>query len=397
MGLKKTVQKNINKKQTVFVALSGGVDSSVAALLLKKQGYNVVGVFMKNWADESFECPWKEDRQSAIRAAAALDILFYTWNFEKEYKKAVVDYMIDGYKKGITPNPDVMCNKKIKFDVFLKRALKEGADYIATGHYVKIQSVGPLRHSSSEASRRTKIKNQNDSLRHIFSEASKSKLKIIHKLYQAKDKNKDQSYFLWPLTQEQLKYCLFPVGEYLKSEVRELARRHKLPTAKRPDSQGICFIGEVKLKDFLSVYLPEKQGDIISVDGEKLGKHNGAWFYTIGQRHGLGLAGGPYFVVDKNVKKNIIYVDKGHNSQNLETKKIVVRGLNWIITQKIKQLKARIRYRGKLASCRVKLLNKNRIEARFNKPQWAPASGQSVVFYGPAGEMYGGGIILANR
>lgn len=363
-------QTNTFLKRKVFVALSGGVDSSVAAFLLKKQGYNVVGVFMKNWADERFECPWKKDRQSALRVAAALDIPFYTWNFEKEYKKAVVDYMIDGYRNGITPNPDVMCNKKIKFDVFLKRALKEGADYIATGHYVRITNY------------ELGIRN------------SKKPFFIINNsLFISKDKNKDQSYFLWALTQEQLKYCLFPVGSYLKSEVRELARRHKLPTAKRPDSQGICFIGEVKLKDFLSAYLPEKQGDIVGIDGQKLGKHNGAWFYTIGQRHGLGLAGGPYFVVDKDVKKNIIYADKGHNSQNLETKKIITSSINWISALQKKQLKARIRYRGKLASCRIKLLNKDMVEVKFDKPQWALAPGQSIVFYGLRGEMYGGGII----
>src|SRR3989338_4245596 len=214
--------------KTIYVAMSGGVDSSVAAALLKKQGYDVVGVFMKPWSpvietrdkrQETSFCLWRQDREDAMRAAAVLGIPLLTWDFSREYKKEVGDYMIREYKAGRTPNPDVMCNKEIKFGLFLKMALKEGADYIATGHYVKKQKA--------------KSKKQNHN----------SKSKIIYRLFQAKDKNKDQSYFLWTLSQEQLKYCLFPIGDYTKPEVRKLAKKFGLPNYDKKDSQGVCFIG----------------------------------------------------------------------------------------------------------------------------------------------------------
>ncbi len=370
------IKENKNKK--VFVAISGGVDSSVAALLLKKAGYSVTGIFMKNWSDERFNCSSKEDRISAMRVASDLNIPFKTWNFEKEYKKFVIDYMIEGYKKGITPNPDVMCNKKIKFEIFLKKALKEGADFIATGHYIKIKDSIAYQGSGRQA--RLKIKDNGLESR-------------VYSLYQAKDKNKDQSYFLWTLTQDQLKYCLFPIGNYLKSEVREIAEQNNLSTARRPDSQGICFVGEVRLKDFLSLYLPQRVGDIINVSGDKLGEHYGAWFYTIGQRHGLGLSGGPYFVISKDIKKNIVYVDRNRQSDYLAKNTILVSEVNWINYQKSNKLLNRIRYRGKLYSCMLKILKDSKLEVRFKKPQWAVASGQSIVFYSRGGQMLGGGVI----
>ncbi|MEK7123297.1 MAG: tRNA 2-thiouridine(34) synthase MnmA [Patescibacteria group bacterium] len=238
--LKKTEKKN----KKVFVAMSGGVDSSVAALLLKKEGYDVVGVFMKNWGEplgEGERCQWERDQKDAREVAAVLKIPFYTFDFEKDYKKKVADYMLAEYKKGRTPNPDVMCNKEIKFGLFLGRALKLGADFVATGHYVKLKS-----------------KNE------------KGKIKI--QLFQAKDKNKDQSYFLWTLTQKQLKYCLFPIGDYLKPEVREIAKKAWLPTAEKKDSQGVCFVGKFDFAEFLKKKIKPKKGKIIDIDsGEIIG------------------------------------------------------------------------------------------------------------------------------
>ncbi|MBI3458771.1 tRNA-specific 2-thiouridylase [Candidatus Azambacteria bacterium] len=374
-------------KPRVFVAISGGVDSSVAAALLKKQGYDVTGVFMKNWTDNRFNCPYKEDRESAMRVAAVLDIPFYTWNFEAEYKKEVVDYMIKGYRSGITPNPDVMCNQKIKFNLFLKRAIKEGADYIATGHYVKNQ--------------KSKIKNQNDKLKlkndkviSIRQLAERDlKFQDTYQLFQAEDETKDQSYFLWTLNQKQLKYCLFPIGDYLKTDVRKMAKKIGLLTANRPDSQGICFIGKVKLKDFLSNYIPKRSGDILSIEGEKLGTHEGAWFYTIGQRQGLGISGGPYFVVSKDIKKNRIYVTKDKFSSELMTKKILVHKINWINQSISKNIRAMIRYGGEIVDCSIKEIKNKKIEVTFKKSQWAVAVGQSIVFYSKTGEMLGGGVV----
>ncbi|TSD02101.1 MAG: tRNA-specific 2-thiouridylase MnmA, partial [Parcubacteria group bacterium Athens0714_24] len=256
-------------KKKVFVGMSGGVDSSVTALLLKKQGYDVVGCFIKGWYG-NFDCTWKEDRRDAMRVCAKLDIPFITIDAEKEYKKEVVDYMIREYKAGRTPNPDVMCNRYIKFGVFLKKALEMGADYIATGHYVKLNK---------------------------------------NKLLQAKDLNKDQSYFLWTLTQKQLKYCLFPIGNLTKPEVREIARKNNLSTAEKRDSQGVCFIGEFDIMDFLKKYIKPRKGKVINLENKIVGEHNGVNFYTIGQRHGLSRGGGiPYYIVAKDAKKNLLIV-----------------------------------------------------------------------------------------
>ncbi|MEK7062321.1 MAG: tRNA 2-thiouridine(34) synthase MnmA, partial [Patescibacteria group bacterium] len=237
-----------NKKKTVFVAMSGGVDSSVAALLLNKQGYNVIGVFMRCYNLDGCS---ERDAEDARRVAEKLNIPFYVWDFEEEYKKKVVEYMVKGYKKGITPNPDVMCNREIKFGLFLEKALSMRADYVATGHYVR-------------------IKNYELGIR-----GGKKPLFIIHNLlFIAKDTNKDQSYFLWTLTQKQLKHCLFPIGEYLKSEVRKIAKKAGLLTAEKKDSQGICFLGKVSLDDFLKNYIPEKRGDVLlalnSVKGDTI-------------------------------------------------------------------------------------------------------------------------------
>src|SRR3989344_3648778 len=356
--------KELKNKKLVCVAMSGGVDSSVAAALLKKQGLDIVGVFMKPWSPNLStttlnvvtgsvvdNCPWKEDREDAMRAASVLGIRFETWDFSKEYKKSVTDYMVKEYRAGRTPNPDVMCNKEIKFGLFFDRAMKEGADYIATGHYVRVKQG---------------------------------------RLFTAKDKNKDQSYFLWTLKQKQLEKCLFPIGDYIKPEVRKLAKKFGLSNHDKKDSQGVCFIGPLNVKDFLQTKIKTKTGNILHLDGRILGKHDGIYYYTIGQRHGLNMSigGGPYYIVSKNVKKNIIYV---WEEKDLLTKKTRISEISWV-GKKLKlpaQLDVRLRYR---AGLKRAVLKKNG-ELELKTPERAITSGQSAVFY-KKGELLGGGIIV---
>jgi len=369
--------------------MSGGVDSSVAAALLKKQGYNVVGVFMKPWQPSASNsksqirnskqilnpkseilngelCLWKQDREDAMRAAAVLDIPLLTWDFSKEYKKEVGDYMIREYRAGRTPNPDVMCNKEIKFGLFLKRALREGADFIATGHYVRLKPQFPI--SNFQFSR---------------------KPQTGFRLLQAIDKNKDQSYFLWTLTQAQLKHCLFPIGDYVKPEVRKMAKKFGLPNHAKKDSQGVCFIGPLDMKEFLKKYIRPKKGQIIDKEGTVIGEHDGAFYYTIGQRHGLDIKNGqgPYYVIAKNLKKNIIYVGK---DKDLTTKKAHVSGINWT-NSRIKlptKIDVKVRYRAKSETANLS----KRGDLEFRKPIRAITPGQSAVFY-KGEELVGGGII----
>jgi tRNA-specific 2-thiouridylase len=354
------------------------VDSSVAAYLLKKQGYDTVGVFMKCYNLDGCS---EKDSEDARRVAEKLDIPFYVWDFEDEYKKKVVDYMVAGYKKGITPNPDVMCNKEIKFGLFFEKAMKMGADYVATGHYVRIQSTTYNKQQT------TKIK--------------KKKLSVVgNKLLVAIDSSKDQSYFLWTLTQKQLAKCLFPIGDYLKPEVRKIAKKAGLPTAEKKDSQGICFLGQVSMEDFLKDYIPEKKGDIL-LDGKKIGKHKGAQFYTIGQRHGLGIAGkNPYYISEKDAKKNIIKIVEGEKHPDLYKKEIKLTNIN-LINSNIETLKnlnhglqvmARVRYRQPLAPAEIIIHNSSFI-IRFKDPVKFVAPGQSAVWYDLKGQMLGGGII----
>ncbi|MBI5731896.1 MAG: tRNA 2-thiouridine(34) synthase MnmA, partial [Candidatus Magasanikbacteria bacterium] len=281
-----------NKKK-VFVGMSGGVDSSVAAALLIKRGFDVVGVHLKCYNVDG--CA-EQDAEDARRAAETLDIPFYVFDMEQEYKDKVVEYMVDGYKKGITPNPDVMCNKEIKFGLFLKKALELGAEYVATGHYVRLKKVGKS-----------------------------------YKLFVAKDKNKDQSYFLWTLTQDQLKHALFPVGDFVKPEIRKLAKKLKLPNAEKKDSQGICFLGQVSLKDFLGNYIPEKKGIVVNTSGKVIGEHKGAYFYTIGQRSGLGIGGNakPLYVAEKDIKENALLVAE-EGDPVLSKKEVSLGGMNFI-------------------------------------------------------------------
>jgi tRNA-specific 2-thiouridylase len=259
------------EKKTVFVGLSGGVDSAVSTALLKEKGYEVIGVFIKTWHPEFISCNEEEERRDAMRIAAFLDIPFLTFDFEKEYKEGVADYMIKEYKMGQTPNPDVMCNKEIKFGAFMRKAIAMGADFVATGHYAVIEkslkNSLSLLHPAGGTFRR-----------HNFSDFF---------LKKGSDMTKDQSYFLWTLKEEQLKKILFPVGHLKKTEVRKIADKFKLPVAKKKDSQGICFLGEVDLKDFLSHYIKPKKGKVKNENGEDIGYHNGVVFFTLGERHGF--------------------------------------------------------------------------------------------------------------
>jgi len=344
-------------KKKVFVGLSGGVDSSVAATLLKKEGYDVTGVFIKVWAPDWLPCTWKDERRDAMKVAAHLDIPFLTFDFEKEYKEGIVDYMINEYKTGKVPNPDVMCNKEIKFGVFLNKALEMGADFIATGHYVRLKK---------------------------------------HSLFKGVDKNKDQSYFLWTLNQKQLKHCLFPIGEYEKTEVRKMAEKFGLPTASKKDSQGLCFVGKIDMKEFLRHYIKEKKGNVINEEGEVIGEHAGAFFYTIGQRHGFtitekGIKEKPYYVVNKDMNTNEITVSHRSREKDFARKEISLRDVNWISNISIdNDIEAKIRYRQNMQKCSVNVDN-SIVKVLFNEPQNI-ASGQSLVLY-KGEKCIGGGII----
>ena len=348
-------------KKRIYVAMSGGVDSSLAAALLQKQGYDVHGVYMKEWNPPGIECSSGDDRAMAARVAAHLHIPFAVWDFRAEYKKSVADYMLGAYKSGRTPNPDVMCNREIKFGIFLKQALKHGADFIATGHYINVKKTRGAYH-----------------------------------LYQAHDTNKDQTYFLWTLTQKELRYCLFPIGDYEKPKVRELAKKFALPSWNKKDSQGVCFVGKLDFGQFLRTYLPHKKGKVVTTSGEVVGEHDGVWFYTLGQRRGISIGGGtPYYVAAKNMKKNILIVGVGNEDKKLFEKELMAKHVRWIAGKAPKlpiTIKARIRYRQPLETCRISKTAKG-VNVVFSKPQRAVTPGQSIVFY-KGKEMLGGGVIV---
>lgn len=345
--------------------MSGGVDSSAAAALLKSRGYNVVGVFFKPWSpdNETQYCNWREDRQDALRAAVKIGIKFKTWDFSKEYGKKVAKYTIDYYRTGMTPNPDVVCNKEIKFGLFLKRALAEGADFIATGHYARVKKSG-------------------DSL----------------KLLKGVDKNKDQSYFLYTLSQKELRYCLFPIGGYTKPKVRRLAKKFGLPNYNKKDSQGVCFIGQLDMKTFLTNYIKPKPGPVRLVSsGKIIGQHDGVYYYTIGQRHGLnlGIAGGPYFVAKKDLEKNTIYVAGPGENRYLLANRMSIAGLSWVNGKPKLPTNCfvKIRYRSDSIGARLSAApGRNKLTVRLRKPARAITSGQSAVFY-KGQNVVGGGII----
>lgn len=356
------------KGKKVFVGLSGGVDSSVSAALLKAQGFDVHGVFIKVWQPDFYKCSWREDRLDAMRVCAKLQIPFHTLNLEKEYKKEVVDYMISEYKNGRTPNPDVMCNKYIKFGGFFDWAMQKGADFVATGHYAETRF---------------------------------NKTTGKHELLAGKDKNKDQSYFLWTLSQEQLSKTIFPVGHLAKPAVRKLAKKYGLATFEKKDSQGLCFIGKVNMADFLGHFIKAQAGDVLDKAGNKIGKHNGAVFFTIGQRHGFTLSKTSpdtqrMFVVSKDLKNNTITVsDAVSDLSNNSQKSIALEKINWQSGESPKagqKLFARIRYRQTLSTCKI-VDEKGDSRIIFSQAQKSVTSGQSVVVY-DGRVCLGGGIII---
>lgn len=393
--------KNI---KSVYIGLSGGVDSAVTASLLKQGGFELTGVYMKNWSADivGTHCPWREDLASARAVASHLQIPLKIYDFEADYKRAVVDYMVASYKKGLTPNPDVMCNQEIKFKAFAKRCFDEGADLIATGHYARLGFLSQ-RNSMSDSSVLVQPSKKNTSLRASNLPRFASELESQRgaesdhiSLLRARDPVKDQTYFLYRMSQDVAKKVLFPLGDYHKAEVRKLATELDLPNADRRDSQGLCFVGKVPLRDFLSQYITPQPGDIIDRGGEKVGRHDGAFYYTIGQRHGLGVGGGaPYFVYDKDIKKNIVYVTTEPDSMALNRDRFNITDCVWWSEPRAGEKYAvRIRHGGKLLPAVIYQLgsNKNRYEIRLSAPERAIAPGQSAVFY-DGEKVLGGGVI----
>ncbi|MED4037938.1 tRNA 2-thiouridine(34) synthase MnmA [Niallia taxi] len=353
-----------SKDTRVVVGMSGGVDSSVAALLLKEQGYDVIGIFMKNWddTDEFGVCTATEDYEDVIRVCNQLGIPYYAVNFEKQYWDKVFTYFLDEYKAGRTPNPDVMCNKEIKFKAFLEHAMNLGADYLATGHYAQVvREDGKVR------------------------------------MLRGKDDNKDQTYFLNQLTEEQLSKVMFPIGGMEKSKVRELAAAANLATATKKDSTGICFIGERNFKEFLSGYLPAQKGNMETFDGKVVGKHDGLMYYTIGQRHGLGIGGSgdPWFVIGKDLARNVLYVGQGFHHEMLYSDSIIADNVSWVSTDetsKTFECTAKFRYRQPDNKVTVEILDGSKVKVTFHEPIRAVTPGQAVVFY-QGEECLGGGTI----
>ncbi len=394
-------------KKRVVVGLSGGVDSSVAAYLLKEQGFEVIGLFMKNWHDDSVtisnECPWLEDSNDALMVAEKLGIPFQTIDLSEQYKERIVDYMFNEYENGRTPNPDVLCNREIKFDVFMKIALELGADYVATGHYCRREVV------------------EVDG-------------KPVYRLLAGKDQNKDQSYFLCQLSQEQLAKALFPIGDYLKPEVREIAAKNNLITAEKKDSQGLCFIGKVRLPEFLQQQLKSKKGSIYEIAkdhtvfyktqqhtvteeerliqaasplvftadmGKKVGEHNGAHYFTVGQRKGLNVGGTaePLFILATNVTENSIFTGQGHDHPGLFRRALKVKPheIHWVRedlrlqNNETKEVMARIRYRQPLQKAILHQYESG-LYVEFDEPQSAITEGQFVSWH-LDDELIGSGVI----
>lgn len=407
--------------------MSGGVDSSVSAALLKAAGYDVTGVFIKVWQPDWMDCNWREDRLDAMRVAATLDIPFITLSLEKEYKCEVVDYMIAEYKSGRTPNPDVMCNKSVKFGAFYYWAMKKGANFVATGHYARIQSKEQRAKNKDKDSRfkiqdlgsKDKAPARNNSSaatqdeRRLFgyerSDMRKSASVVVGgadqglcELFAGTDPNKDQSYFLWNIHQEQLPHILFPIGDIEKPEVRRLAKRFKLPNADKKDSQGLCFIGKVDIKEFLSHYMDPREGNVLDENGKVIGHHDGAFFLTIGERHGFMVDkktpyDKPYFIVSKDSEKNTITVSNKDPQGLLAQARtsVYIEKTNWMSgTPKIdKKYSGRARYRQPLEPLVFTSVKEGTAEVEFSKPQNALTPGQSLVVYD--GEVcLGGGIII---
>lgn len=362
---KQVIKTPSSLKKKVYVGLSGGVDSSVSALLLQNAGFEVTGVFIKVWQPENGDCTWKEDRRDAMRVAASLGIKFVTLDLRDEYKRGVVDYMVSEYAKGRTPNPDVMCNREVKFGAFMKWAIAEGADFVATGHYAQTKDG---------------------------------------EMFEGRDTEKDQSYFLWTLGEEQLRKILFPIGHLDKSEVRKIAEKNNIPVAKKKDSQGVCFIGHIDMKDFIREHVLSLKsdgikglvsGDVLDINGSVIGKHDGSLLYTIGERHGLALNNNSintprYYVIDKDVVKNTITVAekeqiKNDGAGNME--RLVFDDMHFISNGYKENLKmnpvnclARARYRQAKEKC-VLSFDDGKYEVNFARPQEGITPGQSLVLY----------------
>ncbi|HET7302607.1 MAG TPA: tRNA 2-thiouridine(34) synthase MnmA [Candidatus Saccharimonadales bacterium] len=345
--------------QKVFVGMSGGVDSSVTAALLLKQGYDVTGVYMKNWSQDlpGFECPWKEDYQDAKRVAVQLGIPFKMYDFETQYRQRVVDYMLEGYRAGRTPNPDIMCNQEIKFKLFLEAAIADGADMIATGHYARIKNG---------------------------------------QLLTGLDDNKDQSYFLYRVTEKALTQSLMPIGEYQKPQIREIAKELGLATAEKKDSQGICFVGKVGIKEFLQQFVTTEPGDIVDQHKQVIGRHDGAIFYTIGQRHGLNVGGGlPYYVTGKDMQANIVRVTTDLQDPDLWSKTLRLTDVHWINQPPTEQeqLQVRTRYRAPLVPVAGMRYADDMLLLDLQEEIRAVTPGQSTVIYS-GDRVLGGGIVV---
>jgi tRNA-specific 2-thiouridylase len=348
----------INQQKTVVVGMSGGVDSSVVALLTKLQGYRVIGLFMKNWDETNPDgtCTADRDYQDVIRVCERLDVPYYSVNFVKEYWDGVFSEFLSDYKKGLTPNPDILCNREIKFKVFFQRAKLLGADYLATGHYCQVQD-GQLK--------------------------------------KAVDQNKDQTYFLYAVEKSVFKEVLFPIGHLPKPKVRELATRFDLATSTKKDSTGICFIGERNFKEFLSQYIDSTKGSFVDINGKVLGEHDGVCFYTLGQRKGMGI-GGPgeaWFVVGKNIDKNEVILAQGQDHPALYADGLVAHEINWLknLPEGTFRCKAKVRYRQPEEPCTVEFSN-GMVKVTFDRPQRAMTPRQSIVFY-DGEDCLGGGII----
>lgn len=354
-----------SKKKTVFVGLSGGVDSAVSAALLCRAGFNVVGVFIKTWQPEFIECTWKEERKDAMRIAAHLNIPFITLDLEDAYKKGVAEYMISEYENGRTPNPDVMCNKEVKFGAFLKEALRMGADAVATGHYA--QNI--IRGGRFE-------------------------------LHASPDESKDQSYFLWTLKEEQLMHIIFPVGGMLKSDVRKYADFFSIPVASKKDSQGVCFLGPLDMKEFLSHYIKKKNGKVLAEDKGVIGEHQGALFYTLGERHGFVITkksahDTPYYVVSKDIKKNTITVSPTPHPVGPKSNTLTLEQFHVVTSGSIKDgdmYDAVIRYHGERYPVELLRLHDGGAQLRFRNEKPLVSPGQSVVLYAKK-RVVGGGVV----
>ncbi len=375
----------------VYVGMSGGVDSSLTAALLVEQGYDVTGVYMKNWTQDlpGMKCPWADDLADAKRVAVQLGIDFKVFDFENEYKHKVVDYMIDEYKNGRTPNPDIMCNQEVKFKLFLDAALEDGADMIATGHYARVEysgDAGPVDESAPDS---------HPLLASVESGAAPLVATRTGILKQAVDSNKDQTYFLYRVTGEALGKTLFPLGEFTKPEVRIMAQERGLYTATKKDSQGICFVGQVGIREFLNNYVQQQPGNIIDKSsGQVLGRHDGAIFYTLGQRHGLDVGGGlPYYVVGKDMDKNEVYVTTDLNDASLWKTDINLSNVHWINDAPLSgKYQIRVRHRAKLVEAEL-IYKADNTRLVLANTERAVTPGQSVVIYDHE-ICLGGGIVI---